>query len=201
MKKGDKKNISIQTWISILIILCFLVFFLIEGNYEFLFYAFTIGILVYLIEKTNKVFNYSNFAKYGFNIWLFLHFSGGAFKITGTRLYDFVLIPIIGEPYNILRYDQLIHGYCYFVITLFIYSIVLYTSDKKANKFLIGFITVLAGASIGAINEIIEFSTVVFFNAGDAVGGYVNNALDLVFNFIGAILSVLFIKVNNQKHL
>lgn len=195
MKKSVRRKISISTWINILIILFFLVFFLSKGNYEFLVYAATVGILVFIIEKTDKIFNYSNFAKYGFNLWLFLHFSGGAFKIAGTRLYDYVLIHIIGEPYDILRYDQLIHGYCYFIITMFIYSIVLYISDKKANKFLIYLITVLAGSSIGAVNEIIEFSTVVFFDAGEAVGEYTNNALDLVFNLIGAIIAVLVIKL------
>lgn len=198
MKKESKKRISINTWINLLIILFFLVFFLLRGNYEFIVYAATVGILVFIIEKTDKIFNYSSFAKWGFNLWLFLHFSGGAFKIAGTRLYDKVLIPIIGEPYNILKYDQLIHGYCYFIITMFIYAIVMKISDKKANKFLVSFIVVLAGSSIGAINEIIEFSTVVFFNAGEAVGGYINNALDLVFNLIGAILAVLIIKLKEK---
>ena len=196
-----KKGIALTTWINLLIIGSFTAYFLIKGNWEFLVYACTVGVLIFIIEKTDRIFNYFNLAKIGFNIWLFLHFSGGAFKIAGTKLYDTVLIPIIGEPFNILRYDQIIHGYCYFVITLFMYSIVLYISDKKANKFLIGLITVLAGASIGAINEIIEFSTVVFFDAGEAVGGYYNNALDLVFNFIGAIIAVLFIVPRNQKHL
>ena len=196
-----KKGIAITTWINILIIGCFTAYFLIKGNYEFLFYAVTLGILSFIIEKTDRIFNYSNLAKIGFNIWLFLHFSGGTFKIAGTKLYDTVLIPIIGEPFNILRYDQIIHGYCYFVITMFMYSVVLYISDKKANKFLIGLITLLAGASIGAINEIIEFSTVVFLDAGEAVGGYYNNALDLVFNFIGATIAVFVIVPRNPKHL
>ena len=144
-----------------------------------------------LIEYSDRIFNYLTIAKYGFNIWLFSHFAGGGFKIAGVKLYDTVLIPLIGEPYNILKYDQLIHAFCYVVITLLIYSIVMSIVDKKANKFVVYLIIVLAGASIGAINEIIEFITVIFFNAGDAVGGYINNALDLVFNFIGAIIAVL----------
>ena len=195
-----KKKIALTTWINISIIGFYTVYFLIKGNYEFLFYAFTLGIAVFIIEKTDRKFTYSNLAKIGFNIWLFLHFSGGAFKIAGTKLYATMLIPIIGEPYNILKYDQVIHGYCYFVVTLFVYSIVFYISDKSANKFLIGMITVLAGASIGAINEIIEFLTVVFLNAGEDVGGYYNNAIDLIFNFIGAIIAVFVAIPRNQNN-
>ena len=48
--------------------------------------------------------------------------------------------------------------------------------------------SVLAGLGIGALNEMIEFSMVVLANAGAAVGGYYNNALDLIFNFIGNII-------------
>lgn len=198
MDKNTKKGIALTTWMNIFIIGVFTTFFLIKGNYEFLFYAFTLGIVVFIIEKTDRIFNYSNLAKVGFNIWLFSHFAGGTFKIAGTKLYDTILVPIYGEPYNILKYDQVIHGYCYFVITLFVYSVVQYISDKKANLLLIGIITVLAGASIGAINEIVEFSTVVLFDAGEAVGGYYNNAIDLIFNFIGAIIAALVIVPKNN---
>jgi putative membrane protein len=110
-----------------------------------------------------------------------------------------MLVPIYGEPFNILKYDQVIHGYCYFVVTLFVYSIVQHISHKKANPFLIGLITVLAGASIGAVNEILEFTTVVLFDAGDAVGGYYNNALDLIFNFIGAVIAACLVVPRKQK--
>jgi len=196
-----RKRIAFTTWVNIAILGIFTASFLVKGNYEFLFYAVTLGAAVFVIEWTDRLFHYSLLAKIGFNLWLFLHFSGGTFKIAGTKLYDTILVPIYGDPFNLLKYDQVIHGYCYFVVTLFVYSIVVHISDKNANKFLIGMITVLAGASIGAINEIIEFSTVVLFDAGDAVGGYYNNALDLIFNFIGAIIAALVVVPGNQKHL
>ena len=50
-------------------------------------------------------------------------------------------------------------------------------------------IAALASLGLSAINEIIEFSTVAFFNA-DGVGGYHNNALDLVFNLMGILLAI-----------
>ena len=71
--------------------------------------------------------------------------------------------------------------------------------DKKANKWVVYIIIILAGSSIGAINEIIEFSTVILFDAGHAVGGYYNTLLDLVFNFVGAIVAVILVtKFPNQ---
>tara|TARA_Y100000310_G_scaffold100335_1_gene98197 strand:- start:1641 stop:2129 length:489 start_codon:yes stop_codon:yes gene_type:complete len=153
-------------------------------------YAVSILILIFIVEKTDKIFNYPKLAKWFFSLWLFSHLAGGTFRFAGQRLYDIILIPILAEPFNILKYDQFVHGFCYFVFVLFVYSIVLHISNKKANKFLIAFIAVLAAASIGAINEIIEFITVIFFNAADAVGEYYNTILDLVFNFIGAIIGV-----------
>lgn len=192
------RSIAATTWVNILILGAFTVYFLMKGNYEFLFYAVTLGIAVFIIHRTDRVFHYSNLAKVGFNIWLFLHFSGGTFYFAGTKLYDTILIPLLGDPFNVLKYDQLIHAYCYFVITLFIFSVVMHIADKNANRFLIGLITVLAGSSIGAVNEMIEFSTVVFFDAGEAVGGYYNNAIDLVCNFIGATVAA-FVAVGGSR--
>jgi len=108
----------------------------------------------------------------------------------GIRWYDTVFIKILGDPYNILRYDQVLHLFIFMVFTLFAYSVIIHIVGKKTSKIAIGVLAVLAGIGIGALNEIIEFFTVVFFNAGATVGGYYNTALDLVFNFIGALTAV-----------
>jgi putative membrane protein len=187
----NKKLIPIYA--SAVILALFTLRYILTKNFEFLTYTVTLGILIYLIALSDKTFNYSSLAKWGFAVWLFSHLAGGTFKIAGTRLYDWIIFDWIGEPFNILRYDQVIHAFCYVVITLFVYSIVVYIakkSDKKLDNFLIGLITFLAGMGIGGINEIIEFSTVAFFSA-TGVGNYYNNALDLVFNAIGALIAVL----------
>jgi len=174
----------------ILILSLFTLFFVIKQNYEFLLYTVVLGIFIFAIAKTDKIFNYSNIAKWGLTLWLFLHLSGGSFYIGQTKLYDLVLIKLIGEPYNILRYDQLIHFYCYVVITLLFFPIILSFCKKNPNKFLLGLTLTLAGLGIGAINEIIEFSTVALFGT-TGVGNYTNNALDLVFNLIGAFSATM----------
>ena len=199
MKEKTKRLFPI--YLSAIILGVFTIYFLLRGNLEFLVYAATLFPLMWIIAKTDKFFDYSKLAKWGFAVWMMSHMAGGSLYFGGTRLYDIVFPQLIGAPYHILKYDQTIHVLCYFVITLFIYSIVIRMSSKpktKRDKFLIFFITFLSSAGIGALNEIIEFGTVVFFGS-TGVGDYYNNALDLVFNVLGAIIALLFIYQKNSK--
>jgi uncharacterized membrane protein YjdF len=181
---------ELPVYISFLILLGFTFYYIFSGNYEFLVYVISIALLIILIAKTDKIFKYPIIAMWGFLIWFVMHMLGGSLYLNGVRLYDTILFPLLGEPYNIFRYDQFLHIFCYIVLTLFIYSLVIKISDKKANKLVIGLIVFLAGLGLGAINEIIEFSTVALFDA-QGVGGYFNNALDLVFNAIGCLIALL----------
>ncbi len=182
-------KISKPTLVNIVLLGGFTIYFLVPPNFEFLIYAVTLSAVIYLIERTDRVFGYGLPAKIGFSTWLFLHLGGGAFHINGGRWYDTILIDIVGEPYNILRYDQALHTFCYFVITLFIYAVVRHIGKEKANRLVICLITALAAMGVSATNEIIEFSAVVVFNS-DGVGGYYNTALDLVFNLTGVIPAI-----------
>ena len=182
-------KISKSTLVNIVVLAGFTIYYLTQLNFEFLVYAVTLTAVIYLIEKTDRVFDYGLPAKIGFSTWLFLHLGGGAFYINGRRWYDTILIDIVGEPYHILKYDQALHTFCYFVITLFIYAVVRHISKETANRLVICLITALAAMGVSAANEIIEFSAVVVFNS-DGVGGYYNNALDLVFNLAGVIPAI-----------
>jgi len=53
---------------------------------------------------------------------------------------------------------------------------------------------VLGAMGLGAVNEIIEFIAVVVFPDTN-VGGYVNTALDLVFNAAGAVFAMVLVKL------
>lgn len=184
-----KVGLSRTTLANIVVLCGFTVFFLLKANYEFLIYAVTLGVAIYLIERTDKIFHFSRLAKVGFGVWLFLHLAGGAFHINGERVYDTMLVSILGEPYHIFKFDQAIHMFCYFVITLFLYSMVVYISADRASRIVTLIIAGLASMGVSALNEIIEFSAVVFFNS-EGVGGYYNNSLDLVFNLIGILAAV-----------
>jgi hypothetical protein len=167
------------------------VFFLVclfSGNYEFLVYAAALVVLIVLIHKTDPVFDYESLALWSFVAWVIMHLAGGFLKVGDSVLYDLVLIPIVGEPYSVLKFDQFVHAFCYFFFSLLVYSVVEKVVAKNANKLAVSILVVLAAIGIGSINEIIEFTTTIFWDTG--VGGYVNNSIDLVANLIGAVIGV-----------
>ena len=181
MKKGLKSLVII----TLLVLVGFLIKAFVDKNYEFLGYWIVLVALFLIVIRMDKKFNFPLFSIWLFSIWSVLHMAGGLIKINGTRLYDLVLIPILGDPFFILKYDQVIHTYCYVAISILVYFVLAkYMSNKKA---LIVF-SILSALGIGLLNEVIEFGMVIFADAADAVGGYYNTALDLVFNLIGAII-------------
>ncbi len=190
-------NRNLPIYMSAIILAIATIFFIIRGNYEFLSYAVTLFILIWIVLKTDRIFNYPSLAKWGFMVWMLMHMAGGSLYFGGTRLYELILINIIGEPFNILRYDQVVHAFCYFVMGLLAYSVVIYLAKpnpkqktSKTSNAVIYIVAFLTAIGIGALNEIIEFSTVAFFGS-TGVGNYYNNALDLVFNAIGAIVALI----------
>ena len=55
-------------------------------------------------------------------------------------------------------------------------------------------VVVMAGLGVGGLNEIIEFiATVIMPETG--VGGYVNTSLDLVADLIGALIALIYIRL------
>ena len=188
MKRGNNYFL----YISLLIIIVFSIVSISQQNYEFLAYSVTAFLLVLLIQITDKYYSYPNFAKIGILIWLFFHMGGGFFYYAGTRWYGLIFIKIIGEPYNILRYDQVLHFFFYFIIAFFIYRFTISTiANKKVSKISLGIIVALSTVGIGALNEVMEFGVYVSY-ANSGVGTYINNGLDLIFNTIGAIVGSIF---------
>ncbi len=164
---------------------------LVLQNYEFLLYAVTVTALVLILYQTNRYFEFVPIGLWLFNLWLILHILGGLAAFRGVRFYDLILIDLVGEPYHLLKYDQLVHFYCYVVISILMWSVVRKIASPQANPAVVFVVNVLAASSIGALNEIVEFAAVVLFGAA-GVGGYTNTAIDLVANLLGAILGTLF---------
>jgi len=173
--------------VSVLIILFFSVFAISQKNYEFLAYSVVGALIVWLIYATDKIYKYSNFSKISFLVWIFLHFAGGLFKYNGKTWYSTMIITLVGEPFNILKYDQVLHFAVYFIATFFLYSVVMSFAEKNTSKFKLWLIIVLSAVGVGALNEIMEFGVYIYY-ANSGVGTYINNALDLVFNTLGAML-------------
>jgi putative membrane protein len=123
-----------------------------------------------------------------------MHMAGGGLFFGGTKLYEIILLPIVGEPFNIFKYDQLVHAIGFGVATLLVFQLLKPLLKKNDRKWTaLSIVVVMAGLGIGALNEILEFAvTIVAPSTG--VGGYTNTALDLVFNLLGAIIAMFFIR-------
>lgn len=170
----------------------------ISSNMEFLFYGITVLLLTILLHYGDRRFkakgmDFENWVLWGFDLWIVLHILGGLLQVGDGVLYSYMLVDIVGEPYSILKYDQVVHAYCYFIAALLMWHVV--ASINREGPFMpMAAVTVLAASGVGGINEIIEFLATVFIPDTN-VGGYENTAIDIVSNLLGACLAVPFFKV------
>jgi len=188
-----KKSLKLPTFLIYAFLIILLTYFITKGNYEFIGYATVIGLLYYALLRADKTYNFPPSTIWLFAIWIAMHMLGGSVYISGTRLYDLILINIFngGGEFMLLKYDQFVHAYCYFAISILIYFMLKKHMKSNQNAALITF-TILASIGVGLLNEVIEFAMVIFADAAEAVGGYYNTALDLVFNLIGAIIGTFY---------
>ncbi len=168
-------------------------------NYEFLLYAITVIFLIVILYKTDQYFNYKRLGLWLFNIWLILHVLGGLASYQGVRLYDLMLLNLVGDPYHILKYDQFVHFYCYVVMGILMWSVVQKIMKQNASNAVVCIVTILAASSLGAVNEIIEFFAFVMIGT-EGVGGYINTAIDLVANLLGAIVGTLYMYAKQYEN-
>ncbi|MDD5705584.1 MAG: DUF2238 domain-containing protein [Kiritimatiellae bacterium] len=171
------------------VLAAFTAVFLLHGNREFLLYAGTLALLIFVIQRSDRAWRYPAAVKWCFLAWLALHMCGGFVHLGGTRLYDAIIWPLAGAPYHILRYDQFVHAFCYFMIGGLLRTLTARLAAPGASKALLLTMTVLAALGVGALNEIVEFAAVACFST-DGVGDYFNNALDNVFNAVGALCAL-----------
>lgn len=164
---------------------------LFSQNFEFLFYGITTLVLVALLHKSDQYFSFNSSVLWGFDLWIILHILGGLLPVGSSVLYSLVLIDLVGEPYSILKYDQLVHFYCYFIAALLMWQVVI--AHRQGSFISASIITVLAASGVGGINEIIEFLATVFIPQTN-VGGYENTAIDITSNFLGACTAIFFFK-------
>ena len=160
-------------------------------NYEFLIYAATVIVLAFLIYRSDRYFEFESLGLWLFNAWLAMHILGGLGSFRGQRVYDVVLLDIVGDPYHVLKYDQFVHFFCYVAMAVLMWTVVNRIADRGANQVVVCVLTVLAASSLGAVNEVVEFLAVVWLGA-TGVGGYTNTAIDLVANLLGAIVGTIY---------
>lgn len=174
-------------------------------NWEFFAYLVQMGALIALIVWADKRARFTPGVLWGLSIWGFMHASGGIIPVPrewaevaapGGRavLYGLWLIP----P-RILKYDNLVHCYGFFVATLAVWQALRpFLSRGARPTFAFFIILACAGMGLGAVNEMIEFAaTLILPQTG--VGGYFNNSMDLVFNAIGATSAAVFVRWRHRS--
>jgi len=192
--KALKKEHIILLLVNLALIAGFGSLFLRMQNIEFVIY---VGVIVFFLclvgISINKV-DYTLASLVGLTIWSALHLAGGGITIGEGRLYDVMLIQI-SETFPIWRYDQLVHIWGFGAATLVVAFCLLKPSlkDPRKNPVAVGIILVMAGLGMGALNEIVEF-VVSSIIPRSGVGGYINTALDLCADLVGALLGLLYIR-------
>lgn len=188
-----KKNQIPILIINIIYLLIAIVYYLSRQNYEFMMYVGIVIFMFFVILFTNKKVNYPNSVLIGLTIWGAMHMLGGV-QVGDSVIYAKMLIEFVGSPYNILRYDQFVHiiGFGIATLTMFVLlkPFLKYPIKKWTS---ISILTIMAGFGVGALNEMIEFTATVLMPE-TGVGGFINTSLDLVSDFIGAILAMIYIR-------
>lgn len=198
-----EKVSKFQFWlliVNIVYVIGFGIYFLMIKNYEFLWYIAVLFFIIFLVSFLHLKFKLNSWILTGASIWGLMHMLGGSVYINGTRLYDYILLNLYSssiEGFQIFKYDQLAHFYCYIIVTLIVFCIIKPYLKDKINWFVISILLIFIGMGIGALNEIIEFIPVVIFK-GTGVGGYYNTMLDIIFNTLGAVFAVVYINVKNK---
>lgn len=119
--------------------------------------------------------------------------AGGSVTVNDATLYAYHFFHVVGSGDGyVLRYDQVVHYFGFFVATFVAYFLLLPQMKPGFRIGVVAFVAFLAGMGFGAINEIIEFA-VVLAAPETGVGGYFNTAIDLVANALGALTAALII--------
>jgi uncharacterized membrane protein YjdF len=187
-----RKGVKLLSYLMGIFLVVFLGYFVLIGNAEFAGYGLIAAALFFGLVWADKYYEFPVVVLWLVAIWVIMHMCGGGVYIGDVKLYDFMLLDIFdgGGEFVILKFDQFVHFYCYVAISAVVYFMLKRHMKKKQDVALIVF-SILAAVGVGLLNEVIEFAMVVFADAGEAVGGYYNTALDLVFNLIGGIAGAI----------
>jgi len=173
-----------------LYLIVFGAYYVIIQNYEFLVYISVIVIIGLIIAVNLHKSKLDNLILWLLSIWGFVHMIGGGIRIGGHTVYSLHLIDIVnkGGDFYILKMDQLIHFYGFFVAAILIYQLLMATGSYalKSPKLMI-FLAWIGSMGLGALNEVVEFIAFVSLSQ-TGVGDVYNTGLDLVFNLVGALV-------------
>ncbi len=196
-----KKTELVILLFNIAYLILFGIHFFKRGNLEFIWYIFIMFVLIGIFSFLHKKYNFSTLTLIGLSIWGIAHMFGGSTLLGEPRIYARILYPVLttGDT-TLFRYDHLLHFYFYVVMTSVIYQISKKYFRPDANWTIVSAMIVFASIGVGAFNEIVEFLPVLFLKE-TGVGGYYNVAWDIVFNALGAVVTISWISWKRKKDL
>jgi len=188
----------------------FMIFTLARGNTEFVFYFAVMLALIGMVLWADIRARFPATVLWLLSIWGLLHMAGGNVPIPASGI-GFGAVAEEGQPstvlYNLwllpgrtLKYDQLVHAYGFFTATLTCWCVLrrFLGSNGSRPSLALFVITACAGMGLGATNEIVEYIATLLGPTN--VGGYENNAQDLVFNAIGAVTAAMTASLALSRH-
>ena len=179
----------------------FSIWFFSIGNNEFIIYIVTMLVLLALVGSSLRFAEYPPKMLWALAIWGLLHCAGGGVPVGDQVLYAVQIIPIVSDgigEMTILKYDQIVHAFGFGVTAWLLWHLLTRHFPETRNTWTAYVVPALASMGLGSVNEIIEFSAVII--VGDTgVGGYINTALDICFNGLGAIGAMLIVAFAERR--
>jgi uncharacterized membrane protein YjdF len=191
-RRGLTRHERVIAGVNLAYISAFTILALRRENYEFVMYAGVVVLIFALILAKQPVVRFDRVILWGLSLWGLAHMAGGNIGVGDGVLYSVQLIP------RILRYDQLVHWFGFGTATLVCFHLLRPRLREEAvGGAVLWFLVIMMGIGVGALNEVIEFASVLSMPE-TGVGGYENTLWDLVFNTLGAVTAVVVIAVRDR---
>jgi hypothetical protein len=168
------------------------------GNNEFLIYVGIMVVVGGIVAAIHTKARFSPLCIWALSLWGLFHMAGGLVKVGGDAevLYNLWLV---GDGYGRgIKYDNFAHAYGFGVATWAAWQCLRRSLADTTPRFGPLFGAVMIGEGLGALNEIIEFTTTQILPKTN-VGDYANNAWDLVFNLMGCIIAAILIAAFGRR--
>ena len=185
-----KKGEWVLILFNLLYIVAFTIYYVAKQNYEFMVYIGVLVLLFALVFAIQRRVKFPLLILWMLSVWGLLHMLGGGVHLAdGTVLYRWIPIELyqgIDSEFVLLKFDQILHFYIYFVMS-FVLAHLVRNKMQGMKPLYVGLFVALASMGLSVINELIEFGAVLFLGK-TGVGGYYNTLLDLLFNTLGAVV-------------
>ena len=196
-----KKSEWVLILFNLLYIVAFTIYYVAKQNYEFMVYIGVLVLLFALVFAIQRRVKFPLLILWMLSVWGLLHMLGGGVHLAdGTVLYRWIPIELyqgVDSEFVLLKFDQILHFYIYFVMS-FVLAHLVRNKMRGMKPIYAGIFVALASMGLSVINELIEFGAVLFLGK-TGVGGYYNTLLDLLFNTIGAVVGA-WISLLRTRH-